>query len=445
MGRSIRFASALFALAITLRVTVGAEDWPEWRGAGRLGVWNTSGIVETFPPEGLPVAWRTPIMQGYAGPAIAAGRVFVTDARPLKRNEMMERISALDEKTGKVLWSHEWQTDYTGMQLVYAIGPRATPTVDGDRVFALGAMGNLFALDTATGKVLWAKDYVKDFNASVPSWGMTGAPLVDGDRLICLVGGEPDAMVMALDKATGKEIWRSLTTVSEPGYNQPIIIEHAGVRQLIIWLPQNINGLDPATGKPLWKVDHAVEMGLTIPTPVKSGPYLFFTSQYGGARMLKLDDARPGATILWSGAGESDRDYPSPNSLDSVISTPVIQGDYVYGLDGMGMLRCLELTTGKQVWEVRDLLKERAKYGTAFFVRVGDRYFINNDRGELVIAKLSPRGFEEISRTKLIEPTHPYVRRREMPNVLWSHAAYANQHVVVRNDREIVRFSLAKP
>jgi outer membrane protein assembly factor BamB len=375
---------------------------------------------------------------------VAGGRVFVTDSTRTKGNRAIERAIALDEITGQILWTKEWEADYTGLQLVYAIGPRATPTVDGDQVYMLGAMGHLLALDVKTGAVLWQRDYVKDFDASAPSWGFAGAPLVDGDRLICLVGGEPDAKVMALDKRTGAEIWRALSSDWEPGYGQPIIIEAGGARQLIIFHPKAISALDPATGKVYWEVPHTVELGLTIPTPVRSGPYLFFTSQYGGARMLKLDDVKPGATVLWSGPGESDPEYPSLDTLNSVISTPVLEGDYIYGLDGHGMLRCLHLTTGKQVWEVKDLLKETAPHATAFFVRHGDRYFINNDRGELVIAKLSPKGFEEISRAKLIEPTHPYTRRRAIPYVHWTHAAYANKHIIVRNDKEIVRFSLAK-
>ena len=135
--------------------------------------------------------------------------------------------------------------------------------------------------------------------------------------------------------------------------------------------------------------------------------------------------------------------HDTPNTLNSVISTPVLDGGYVYGLDNDGQLRCLEAATGKLVWKTDALLKEHAMYGTAFFVRHNDRYFINNDRGELVLAKLSPAGFQELGRTKLIEPTNPYVRRRQLPNVLWSHAAYANRHIVIRNDKEIVRFSAA--
>ncbi len=205
---SLSFLIIFAAAGVMLR----GEDWPEWRGKGRLGVWNETGILEKFPESGLTATWRTPVNAGYAGPAVAGGRVFVTDSRRVKANQAIERALALDERTGQVLWTREWQTNYSGLQLVYAIGPRATPTVDGDRVYVLGTMGNLLALDVGTGRVLWQKDYVKDFNTSIPSWGITGAPLVDGDRLICLVGGEPDAKVMALDKRTGEEIWRSLSS-----------------------------------------------------------------------------------------------------------------------------------------------------------------------------------------------------------------------------------------
>jgi outer membrane protein assembly factor BamB len=450
MGRIALIRRALPTLSLLGFVAVAgaavrADDWPEWRGKGRLGVWNETGVIDRIPSSGLPVSWRTPIYAGYAGPAVAGGRVFVTDSRRVKANQAIERAAALDEATGRVLWTREWDTNYSGLQLVYAIGPRATPTVDGDRVYVLGAMGNLFALEAATGRVIWQKDYVKDFNASVPTWGMAGAPLVDGDRLICLVGGEPDAKVMALDKFTGAEIWRSLSSDWEPGYNQPIIVEAGGARQLILFHPKGISALDPSTGKVYWEYDHSVQMGIVVATPVRDGSSLFFTSQYGGARMLKLDDKTAAASLLWGGPGEQDpgMTHDTPDTLNSVISTPVLDGGYVYGLDNDGQLRCLDAATGKLVWKTDALLGEHAMYGTAFFVRHNDRYFINNDRGELVLAKLAPSGFQELGRTKLLEPTHPYVRRRQLPNVLWSHAAYANRHIIVRNDKEIVRFSAA--
>jgi len=243
---------------------------------------------------------------------------------------------------------------------------------------------------------------------------------------------------------TGQEIWRALSSDWEPGYGSPMIIEAGGARQLIIFEPRGIDSLDPATGKVFWTVEHTVEMGMTVPTPVRDGSYLIVTSQYGGARMVKLDETKPGAKLLWMGPGDSDKEM-TPDTLNSVISTPVIQGDFVYGVDGHGQLRCLEIATGKRVWETAALLKERRpNWGTAFFVRNADRYFINTDRGELVIARLTPQGFEEIDRAEVIEPTHPYVRRREREFVLWSHAAYANGHMFIRNDKELLRISLVK-
>lgn len=439
MSHSVR--AVVLLCVLMAQVETRGDDWPEWRGAGRLGVWNETGILETFPADGLKVRWRTPIHAGYAGPSVAAGRVFVVDSRRTRANQAVERALAIDEQTGAVLWTQEWPADYTGLQLIYAIGPRATPTVDGDRVYVLGAMGRLLALESATGHIVWQKDFVRDFDASIPSWGMSAAPLVDGDRLIALVGGEPDAKVVAFDKETGEELWRALSSDWEPGYNQPTIIDHAGTRQLIIWHPRAISSLDPVTGKVYWEVPSRVDMGMTVATPVHSGSHLLVTSFYNGARMLTLDDDTPGAAMLWAGTSDSE---VATDAIHSTISTPVIDGDYIYGIDSHGELRCLELTTGKRVWESMALISERARWATAFFVKNGDRYFINTDRGELVIAKLSPSGFDEISRTQLIEPTHPYARRRELGAVHWSHPAYANKHVFVRNDREILKASLAK-
>ena len=315
---------ALCAAVIAGGIPLAAEDWPEWRGRSRAGVWNESGVIDTFPSGGLTAGWRTPIHAGYAGPAVAGGRVFVTDSRRIKANQAIERAVALDEQSGRVLWTHEWETNYSGLQLVYAIGPRATPTVDDDRVYVLGAMGRLFALDVKSGRVLWEKDYVADFNASVPTWGMAGAPLVDGDLLICLVGGEPDGKVIALDKRTGKEVWRALSSNTEPGYNQPIIINAGGTRQLILFHPEGFSALDPATGKVFWEIEHRVQMGIVVATPVHSGRYLFFTSQHGGARMLALDEHKPAAAILWSGPGEQDpgMTHDTPDTVNSVIGTP---------------------------------------------------------------------------------------------------------------------------
>ncbi len=437
----MRISVSLFLLLLCA-FTVAAEDWPEWRGHGRVGIWNETGIVETFPAEGLKVSWRTPIHSGFAGPAVADGRVFVTDFRRVQGNRGYERILCLDEKNGKILWQREWEVDYTGLMQTYAIGPRATPTVDEDRVYVLGAMGKLVVLKVDSGEIVWETDFVKVFGTTIPTWGMTGAPLVDGERVICLVGGEPDGKVIAFDKLTGKEMWRALSSDWEPGYAPPIIFEIGGVRQLVIWHPRAISSLDPVTGDVYWEVPFNVSMGLTIATPIRSGPYLFVSSFYDGAHMLKLDTHRPGAEVLWHSSGGSDT---QTDKIHTLINTAVIDGEYLYGIDSYGQARGLTVGTGKRIWESLAITKEKARWAAAFLVRNGDRYFINNDRGELIVGRFTPEGFHETSRTQLIEPTsNPGGRRRELGAVNWSHPAYANRHIFARNDKEILRASLAK-
>ena len=439
--RSIVLPAGLITAWAALALPARAEDWPEWRGRGRLGVWKETGILEAFPQQGLAIKWRTPIKGGFAGPAVADGRVYLVDFTPTQGMKGIERVLCLEEKTGKALWTREWETDYTGLMRTYAIGPRATPTVDEDRVYTLGAKGILHCLHAKTGEVLWKKDYVAESGTQVPVWGMTAAPLVDGERLIALVGGEPEAKVIAFDKLTGKEIWRALGSDGEPGYSQPILIQAGGRRQLIIWHPQAATSLDPATGKVYWRHPFKLQAGLAVATPVQSGLRLLFSSFYNGSMMLELDDRKPDSRTLWQGSSNSEI---KTDGLHALITTPVIEGDYVYGICSYGQLRCLNARTGERVWETLDLTGERARWASGFLVRHQDRYFINNDRGELIIARLSPQGYQEISRTRLIKPTSNPGNRREAGAVNWSHPAYANKHIFARNDEEILCASLEK-
>lgn len=419
-----------------------AEDWPEIRGKGRLGVWNESGIVEKFPDGGLHVLWRTPIKAGFSGPAVADGRVFVADFTPLQGLRGTERALALDEQTGKILWTREWPANYRGMS--WPLGPRATPTVDGDRVYFAGADGRLLCLNVKSGDVLWQKDYAADYGADRAKWGFdwgfASSPLVDGNRLIALVGGQGNAKVVAFDKITGKEIWRALSSDTELGVGQPIIISAGGTRQLIIWYPGAVASLDPVTGRLYWEQAYKVGASMTVATPVQSGPFLFFTNFYDGPLMLALDDKKPAATVLWK--GRSDNEIQT-DGLHSTIATPAIVGDYIYGLCSYGQFRSLRAKTGERIWETQAITRERARWASGLIVRNGDRLFINNDRGELIIVKPSPDGYQEISRTALIKPTSPPGNRRELVMVNWSHPAYANRHVYARNDEEIISASLA--
>ena len=437
----MRFAFACVCFLLTCTLPARAEDWPEWRGKGRRGLWNESGIVDNFPPQGLTVAWRTPIGSGFSGPAVAGGRVFVLDFSRETGTKGTERAVCLDERTGRVLWAQSWPADYRGMQETYATGPRATPTVDGDRVYTLGGSGVLHCLSVSDGAVLWKKDYVRDFTASLPVWGMTSAPLVDGERLICLVGGDGDATVVAFDKKSGREIWRAIHSDSEPGYAQLILVENAGTRQLILWHPRAVYSLDPSSGKILWQEPFRVNMGLTVATPVVSGLRLLVSSFYNGSLMLELERSGPGAKVLWKGKSASEIDS---DGLHALIATPVIDGDFVYGVCSYGQFRCIDARSGSRVWETLQVTGEKARWATAMMVRNEDRYFINNDRGELILARLSPDGYTEIGRTFLIKPTTHPGNRRQAGAVHWSHPAYANRRIYARNDEEILAASLAR-
>jgi outer membrane protein assembly factor BamB len=453
-GLAIAASGAAWAVA-------RADDWPQWLGPQRDGIWRESGIIGKFPANGPTIRWRTPIGGGYSGPAVAGGRVFLTDRKlaagaknpgeAFGRSAVAgsERVLCLDEATGKVLWKHEYDCLY---QVSYPAGPRTTPVVNGGKVYTLGAMGDLLCLDSARGKVLWAKNFPRDYSARVPMWGFSASPLLDGDRLICLVGG-PGSVAVAFHKDTGKEVWRALSA-REPGYCPPMIYEVAGKRQLIIWHPESVNALDPETGKVYWSQTFGTEpvgsgrkmvrSGLSIPTPRLMGDLLFVTAFYDGPLMLKLDTDKPGAKVLWQGKSHSERPDRT-DGLHSIICTPVLKDGYIYGVCSYGELRCLDAKTGQRLWSTREPTGgKELRWANAFLTPQGDRFILFNEFGDLIIARLSPKGYDELSRAHILDPTNTMAAPKGR-RVIWSHPAFADRCVFARNDAEIVCVSMAAP
>jgi len=430
-----------FALSLA---ALRAEDWPQWLGPQRDAVWRETGIIEKFPAGGLKFRWRVPIAGGYAGPAVAAGRVYVTDrqlatgasnpANPFARGEIpgRERVMCLNELDGKIVWQHEYECAYT---VSYASGPRATPAVSDGKVYTLGAEGNLLCLQAENGGVLWARDLRKDFNFQTPLWGFAGHPLIDRTKLICLVGGE-GSVVVAFNKDTGKELWRALSA-KEPGYAPPMIYEFAGQRQLIVWHPEAVNALDPETGKVFWSypLTPSVRSAMSIPSPRQAGDRLFLTSFYNGSVMLRVGSDKP--SLIWQSKKVSETDT---DGLHSVMATPLLEDGYIYSPCSYGQFRCLKLETGERIWETfQPTTGKSMRWGNAFIVKQAERYFLFSETGDLIIAKLTPAKYEEISRAHLLDPTNRDPGRL----VVWSHPAFANQSVYARNDQEIVCVSLA--
>jgi len=422
---------SLFVTLLLLSIvsTAAADDWPQWGGPRRDLVWREKGIVKTLPTKGLlPRVWSTPIGEGYSGPSVAGGRVYITD---FVREKRIERIHALNAETGKILWTRTYPVRYS---ISYPAGPRMTPVVENDRVYAIGAMGDMFCLKVSDGSMIWKKNFVADYGTKLPIWGMVASPLIDGNQLITLVGGTDGSLVVSFDKLTGKELWRSLED-EMIGYCPPVIMTFGQTRQLVVWHPSGISSLDPASGKLIWQVPFPVRAGLTISTPRQVGNRLFVTAFYNGPMMIEVSPDGRRAKVAWKGKSDSEI---KTDGLHSIMATPIFTGSHIYGVCSYGQLRCLDATNGRRIWEtVKPTGRDR--WWNAFLVTHGDRQFIHNEQGELIIAKLSPKGYQEISRAKLVEPTRR-VRRRM---TIWSHPAFALRSVFARNDKELVRVNLA--
>jgi outer membrane protein assembly factor BamB len=431
--KPVRSTAVIFLATIGLMFnpSAQADDWAQWGGPQRDLIWRETGIADKLPVEGklLPRVWSTPIGEGYAGPAVANDRVFITDRI---RNRNVERVLCLDAESGALKWKHEYEARYT---VSYPAGPRSTPVVDDGRVFTVGAVGHMFCFEETTGKILWQKNFVDEYNTKLPIWGMVASPLVDGDQLITLVGGPANALVVSFDKKTGKELWRSLKSKAV-GYAPPVIFEFGGVRQLIVWHPEAIESIDPKTGTPIWNIPYRVQAGLSIATPRKSGNRLFVASFYNGPRMIEVAKDGRSAKIAWQGNSNSE---VKTEGVHPIMCVPFFDGKNIYSVCSYGQLRCLDAKDGSRLWETNQATGQ-GRWWNAFLIQQGDRFFIHNEQGELIIAKLTPKGYQEISRAILVEPTRP-VRRRQ---TIWSHPAFAMKSVFARNDKEIVRVNLAK-
>jgi outer membrane protein assembly factor BamB len=428
------------ALITTYPKWIKADDWPQWLGPNRDGVWREKGVVDRFPGQDLPIKWRRPVGLGYSGPAVANGRVHVMDyiarsgeptSDPLGRDGLQgtERVLCLDAGTGELMWKHEYARSYS---MSYP-GTRCTPTVDQVRVYTLGAEGNLFCLNATNGRAIWSKDFSKDYGARTPLWGVASHPLVEGNTLYCVVGGN-GSVAVAFDKITGRELWRSLSA-RDPGYCPPTLIEHAGKKQLLIWHAEALNSLDPLTGNVLWTVPLEPRAGMAIAAPRKLGPLLFVSGEYA-AVLLKLADQSAAPDIVWRGQTRT--------AVYCVCSTPFVEDATIYGCDAStGALMGVRLEDGQRLWQTSEPTSGRSgqSYGTAFLVKHEDRFFLFNERGDLILARLSPQGYTELSRFHVLEPTSQSFGRR----VVWSHPAFAQRCLFARNDKELVCVDLAKP
>ncbi len=436
----VRTTSVLLLLALSAPVV--ADEWPQWRGPQRDGVWRESGLPSGLTDREVAIRWRVPAALGYAGPAVAGGKVYLfeyeqsageIENRPNARAKLegQERLRCLDARSGDELWKYEYPRTY---EISYPSGPRCTPTVDSDRVYVLGAEGDLTCVSTGDGSVVWSKSFSTDYGAKTPIWGHSAHPLVDGDNLYCVVGGE-GSIAVAFDKMTGQEKWRALSA-NEPGYCPPTMMTIAGEQQLIIFYPRAIAGMNPATGEELWSVPIEPSYGMSIAQPLLADDRLFI-SGYNASVCFGLPSPGKEPEIFWAGKPKT--------SISSSNVSPIYDGELIYGVDANdSALVAVDPASGQRLWQTKTPTVgegSRGRHGTVFLVRQGetDRYWLFSEKGDLILAKLGRAGYEELGRQNILSTTSGAFGR----TVVWSHPAFADRAVFARNDKEIVCVDLA--
>ncbi len=413
MSNAARFQTALIVAATMAgsAAALGAQDWPQILGPGRNGIYTGPPIVASFPRTGPPLLWTRDVGAGFAGPAVAAGKLVL-----FHRLNNRETVDAMDAATGQTLWTFDYPTGYRD-DFGFDEGPRAVPVIAGGRVFTHGADGWLHALDFATGRKLWSSDTRRGFDAPKGYFGVATSPLVDGDRVMVNVGGKTGGIV-AFDAASGKTLWTS--TSDEASYSAPVIADIAGQHTAVFFTRTGLVAVDPANGNVRyqyrWRARMAASVNAAAPIVVKD--QIFLSASYGTGAVL-LQVANSAVTPVWSG----------DESMSNHYSTSVFKDGYLYGFEGRQefgqSLRCVELATGKVMWNVDG-------FGAGTLLIAGETLVIMRESGELAFAPASPKAFRFASRAPLL------------PGVVRAYPALAGGRYFVRNERQLSAFDLTR-
>jgi outer membrane protein assembly factor BamB len=409
------------------------EDWPCYRGPRRDGTWTETGIVEKFAGPEIPAKWKTPVSNGYSGPTIANGRVYLTDL--VLDPAPMERVRCFNAETGAPLWTHAYPCLYAGF--AYTNGPRASVTIHNGRAYSMGSMGHFHCLDAATGKLVWKHECQGEYQVRMPDFGIAAEPLIDEDRVVVHIGGADNACLVAFDQATGKERWRSLP--DRAGYSAPVLIQQAGRRVMAVWTGDHVAGLDPVTGKPLWQYPIKSPQVLDAFTPpIVDGDRLFVSGWHSGALMLRLVPDKLEVEKTWYLQGPNER---QTRAFHTMFTAAFFGPNEIFGMDTYGEFRCLDAKTGDRIW-MSEAIGPHVRNLGVHFTRHAGEVWIFNELGQLIISRVSRQGFQELSRAQLLRPTKgQFTRRNE--GVTWSPPAFSHRQVFARNDEELICASLA--
>lgn len=401
-------------IAATLMVdTVGGQavpEWFQWRGPNRDGHSAETGLLQSWPKAGPPLAWRANgVGNAYSSFSTAGGRLFTLGARG-----GIEYVVALDRATGKKVWEHQNGRRFENDR---GDGPRSTPTVDGDRLYVLGGSGDLTCLDHATGKRLWSINLVEKFGGVNPYWGYSESPLIVGDRILVNAGGRR-ASIVAINKADGSTLWQQHSDGA--GYSSPMLMRTGSLSQVIFFTESRTLAVDPRDGRLLWSYNKAANGTANIATPIVRGTRVFVSSDYGtGAALL---DVRAAGNIASANEVYFTRDMRNHHS------TSVLVGEHLYGFSS-SILTALAFDTGTMAWRDRSVGKGSLIYGDG-------RLYLYSENGVAGLAEATPAGYREHGR---------FTIPQQSGSPTWSHPVVTGRLLILRDQDSIFAYNVAAP
>lgn len=383
-----------------------ASEWFQWRGANRDGISSETGLLQDWPTTGPPLVWRaTGVGTGYSSFSASGGRLYTLGAR-----DSVEYLVALDAATGKKVWEFAGGRRF---QNVRGDGPRSTPTIDGDVLYAFGGSGDLVSLDAATGKRLWAVNVVQQYGGQNPYWGYSESPLVIGDRILVNVGGRRSSIV-AFDKRTGQALWQQHG--DEAGYSSPMLLRTGSLSQAVFFTGARALAVDPRDGRLLWSYDRASNNTANIATPVIRDNRVFLSSDYGtGAALL---------TVRTSGSLASADEVYFTRDMRNHHASSILVGDHLYGFSS-SILTAMQFETGQVAWRDRSVGKGSLAYAD-------QRLYLYSENGVVGLAEATPAGYREHGRFRIDSGSLP----------TWSHPIITNGRLIIREQDNVYAYDV---
>src|SRR5262245_26106938 len=418
MNRPFRIFASAAVLAVSLLLV--AADWPQWRGPNRDGISKEIGLLSKWPEGGPKLIWQVKdIGDGYSTPSVVGDRIYVLGSKGMDE----ESVYCLSASDGKTLWTTRLGSVGPNTNANYP-GARSTPTVDGDRVYALSSDGDLASLETKTGKIVWKKNLHQEFGGKTGWWAYAESPLVDGETLVCTPGGA-EATVVALKKVNGEVIWKYASPeVSDAGYSSAIIVETDGVKQYVQLLDQALVGLDAKTGKELWSYKGIIKQFPNIPTPVSRNDVVYGSTAKGGGGFVKLKRTDSGV--------KAEQVFAS-SKLPTAIGGSVEVNGYLYGTNSAGLM-CVEVPSGEVKWQERGV-------GVGSRCYADGRLYVHAEKapGEVALVEATPEAYRELGRftppegpkDRIVDANDKAAKVRD--GQTWAYPVIANGRLYIRD------------